>query len=328
MEKLGGLHGFNGWHRPILTDSGGFQVWSLGDLRKISEEGVRFASPINGDKLFLTPEVSMQVQRALNSDIAMVFDECTPIEINGRPTTHEEAARSMQLSLRWARRSRDEFLRGENPNALFGIVQGGMFEDLRDESLAGLTDIGFEGYAVGGLSVGEPKEDMLRILDHIGHRLPADRPRYLMGVQQWQLVAGGVLVFLLSIHLIGCSFSCGSDKREGGEFLVLHGKAGDVGVSLGAVHNLVEQTVQAVSGVRSLQVKVSVAKKAAKDGAQLSLRLAIVIGKEANAAAVSDDIRTEVRRAMQETMGVDEFSLDIVVEDISNAPLTKKKRVV
>ena len=182
MEKLGGLHGFNGWQRPILTDSGGFQVWSLGDLRKISEEGVRFASPINGDKLFLTPEVSMQVQRALNSDIAMVFDECTPIEINGRPTTHEEAARSMQLSLRWARRSRDEFLRGENPNALFGIVQGGMFEDLRDESLAGLTDIGFEGYAVGGLSVGEPKEDMLRILDHIGHRLPADRPRYLMGV--------------------------------------------------------------------------------------------------------------------------------------------------
>ena len=182
MEKLGGLHGFNGWHHPILTDSGGFQVWSLGDLRKISEEGVRFASPINGDKLFLTPEVSMQVQRALNSDIAMVFDECTPIEINGRPTTHEEAARSMQLSLRWARRSRDEFLRGENPNALFGIVQGGMFEDLRDESLAGLTDIGFEGYAVGGLSVGEPKEDMLRILDHIGHRLPADRPRYLMGV--------------------------------------------------------------------------------------------------------------------------------------------------
>ena len=152
--------------------------------------------------------------------------------------------------------------------------------------------------------------------------------RYLMGAQQWQLVAGGVLVFLLSIHLIGCSFSGGSDKREGGEFLVLHGKAGDVGVSIGAVHNLVEQTVQAVSGVRSLQVKVSVAKKTAKDGAQLSLRLAIVIGKEANAAAVSDDIRTEVRRAMQETMGVDEFSLDIVVEDISNAPLTKKKRVV
>ena len=152
--------------------------------------------------------------------------------------------------------------------------------------------------------------------------------RYLMGAQQWQVVAGGVLAFLLSIHLIGCSFSGSSGERKGGELLVLHGKAGDVGVSLGAVHNLVEQTVQAVSGVRSLQVKVSVAKKAAKDGAQLSLRLAIIIGKEANAAAVSDDIRTEVRRAMQETMGVDEFSLDIVVEDISNAPLTKKKRVV
>ena len=182
VEEAGGIQRFMNYDGPMLTDSGGFQVWSLGDLRKISEEGVRFASPINGDKLFLTPEVSMQVQRALNSDIAMVFDECTPIEINGRPTTHEEAARSMQLSLRWARRSRDEFLRGENPNALFGIVQGGMFEDLRDESLAGLTDIGFEGYAVGGLSVGEPKEDMLRILDHIGHRLPADRPRYLMGV--------------------------------------------------------------------------------------------------------------------------------------------------
>lgn len=182
MEKLGGLHGFNGWHRPILTDSGGFQVWSLGELRKISEEGVRFASPINGDRLFLTPEISMQVQRALNSDIAMVFDECTPYEVDGRPTTRDEAAQSMQLSLRWARRSRNEFLDGKNPNALFGIVQGGMFEDLRDESLAGLKEIGFEGYAIGGLSVGEPKADMLRILDHVGHRLPADRPRYLMGV--------------------------------------------------------------------------------------------------------------------------------------------------
>ncbi|MDO4904420.1 MAG: tRNA guanosine(34) transglycosylase Tgt [Lautropia sp.] len=182
MEKLGGLHGFNGWHKPILTDSGGFQVWSLGALRRISEEGVRFASPINGDKLLLTPEISMQVQRALNSDIAMVFDECTPYEIDGRPTTRQEAAESMRLSLRWARRSRDEFLNGQNPNALFGIVQGGMFEDLREESLAGLTEIGFEGYAIGGLSVGEPKEDMQRILDHIGHRLPAQAPRYLMGV--------------------------------------------------------------------------------------------------------------------------------------------------
>lgn len=182
MEKLGGLHGFNGWQHPVLTDSGGFQVWSLGALRRISEEGVRFASPINGDRLLLTPEISMQVQRALNADIAMVFDECTPYEIDGRPATRQEARDSMQLSLRWARRSRDEFLRGENPNALFGIVQGGMFEDLREESLAGLTAIGFEGYAIGGLSVGEPKADMLRILDHIGHRLPAGSPRYLMGV--------------------------------------------------------------------------------------------------------------------------------------------------
>ena len=182
LEKFGGLHGFNGWHKPILTDSGGFQVWSLGDLRKISEDGVRFASPINGDRLLLTPEVSMQVQRALNSDIAMVFDECTPYQIDGRPASEREAGESMRLSLRWARRSRDEFDRLGNPNALFGIVQGGMFEHLRDESLAGLQEIGFDGLAIGGLSVGEPKEDMLRILAHCGSRLPAAKPRYLMGV--------------------------------------------------------------------------------------------------------------------------------------------------
>ncbi len=182
LRKFGGLHGFNRWDGPILTDSGGFQVWSLGALRKISEEGVRFASPINGDKLLLTPEKSIEVQTALNSDIAMVFDECTPYEIDGRPANADEAAVSMRLSLRWARRSRDAFLQGGNPNALFGIVQGGMYETLRDESLAGLTEIGFEGYAIGGLSVGEPKEDMLRVLDHIAHRLPADKPRYLMGV--------------------------------------------------------------------------------------------------------------------------------------------------
>ncbi len=191
MDKFGGLHRFNGWSKPILTDSGGFQVWSLGDLRKISEEGVRFASPINGDKLLLTPEVSMQVQRSLNSDIAMVFDECTPYEIDGRVATEQEAADSMRLSLRWARRSRDEFDRLGNPNALFGIVQGGMFESLRDESLAGLQDVGFEGLAIGGLSVGEPKEDMMRILAHCGTRLPADKPRYLMGVGTPEdLVAG------------------------------------------------------------------------------------------------------------------------------------------
>ena len=186
IEVHAGLHRFMGWSRPILTDSGGFQVFSLGALRKISEEGVRFASPVNGDRLFLTPEESMRIQDVLNSDIAMVFDECTPYAIGDRPATVDEAAASMRLSLRWAGRSRGAFDRldeaRERRNALFGIVQGGMFESLRDESLAGLVDIGFEGYAIGGLSVGEPKEDMLRILAHTTPRLPAGRPRYLMGV--------------------------------------------------------------------------------------------------------------------------------------------------
>ncbi|NMG14588.1 tRNA guanosine(34) transglycosylase Tgt [Aromatoleum bremense] len=183
----GGLHRFMNWDRPILTDSGGFQVFSLGALRKISEEGVKFASPIDGAKLFLTPEESMRIQTVLNSDIAMIFDECTP-----HPATHDEAAKSMQLSLRWARRSRDEFDRLANPNALFGIVQGGMFEDLRDESLAALDAIGFSGYAIGGLSVGEPKEDMARILAHTAPRLPAGRPRYLMGVGTPEDIVAGV----------------------------------------------------------------------------------------------------------------------------------------
>ena len=182
MEKHGGLHGFMHWDKPILTDSGGFQVFSLNGLRKITEEGVKFASPIDGSRLFLTPEESMRIQKALNSDIAMVFDECTPYSIEGRPATAEEAAKSMRMSLRWARRSRDAFHALGNPNALFGIVQGGMYESLRDESLAGLVDIGFEGYAIGGLSVGEPKEDMLRILAHVTPRLPEHAPRYLMGV--------------------------------------------------------------------------------------------------------------------------------------------------
>ncbi len=182
IEKHGGLHGFMGWDKPILTDSGGFQVFSLKGLRKITEEGVKFASPINGDKLFLTPEVSMQIQRVLNSDIVMVFDECTPYKINDRPATEEEAAKSMRMSLRWARRSKDEFERLKNPNALFGIVQGGMYEHLREESLKGLTEIGFHGYAVGGLSVGEPKEEMHRIMEKIVWQLPEDKPRYLMGV--------------------------------------------------------------------------------------------------------------------------------------------------
>ena len=182
MDKFGGLHGFMGWDKPILTDSGGFQVFSLGAMRKITEEGVKFASPIDGSRLFLSPEISMQIQRSLNSDIVMQFDECTPYEIDGRPATAEEAAKSMRMSLRWAQRSMNEFNRGENPNALFGIVQGGMYERLRDESLAGLEDINFPGLAIGGLSVGEPKEDMQRILAHVGPRLPANKPHYLMGV--------------------------------------------------------------------------------------------------------------------------------------------------
>lgn len=183
IKKLGGLHDFMQWQKPILTDSGGFQVFSLSNLRsKLTEEGVRFSSPLNGEKLFLDPEESMRIQTVLNSDIAMVLDECTPYEIDDRPATHEEAARSMRLSLRWAKRSKTAFTELENPNALFGIVQGGMFEDLRQESLEGLVDIGFHGYAIGGLSVGEPKEDMVRILEHIAHKLPDNAPRYLMGV--------------------------------------------------------------------------------------------------------------------------------------------------
>ena len=171
----GGLHQFMGWDGPILTDSGGFQVWSLGALRKISEEGVKFRSPINGDSCFLTPEESMRIQKVLNSDIVMIFDECTPY-----PATVKEANDSMQLSLRWARRSKDAH--AGNENALFGIIQGGMYEDLRDVSLKGLTDIDFDGYAIGGLSVGEPKEDMLRILAHTAPKMPVNKPRYLMGV--------------------------------------------------------------------------------------------------------------------------------------------------
>ncbi|MFV0679517.1 tRNA guanosine(34) transglycosylase Tgt [Ottowia sp.] len=182
LRDFGGLHGFENWHKPILTDSGGFQVWSLGEMRKINEEGVRFASPVNGDKLFLTPEISMQIQTVLNSDIAMQFDECTPYETKGHITTEREARASMALSLRWAARCQTEFARLGNPNALFGIVQGGMFETLRQESLEQLVAMDFPGYAIGGVSVGEPKEDMLRITAHTPHRLPANKPRYLMGV--------------------------------------------------------------------------------------------------------------------------------------------------
>jgi len=182
LRQFGGLHRFESWQRPILTDSGGFQVWSLGEMRKISEEGVKFASPVNGDKLFLTPETSMQIQHVLNSDIVMQFDECTPYETKGHITTEKEARASMELSLRWARRCLDEFQRLSNPNALFGIVQGGMFETLREESLASLVELDLPGYAIGGVSVGEPKEAMQRIVAHTPHRLPDAKPRYLMGV--------------------------------------------------------------------------------------------------------------------------------------------------
>ena len=175
VKAHGDLHDFTQWQGPILTDSGGFQVFSLGDMRKITEEGVKFKSPIDGSSVFIDPETSIQVQRDLGSDVVMIFDECTPY-----PATEKEAYQSMQLSLRWAERSK--VAHADSPSALFGIVQGGMYENLRNESLAGLEQIGFDGYAIGGLSVGEPKEDMIRILDHLADNMPADKPRYLMGV--------------------------------------------------------------------------------------------------------------------------------------------------
>ena len=197
VTQFGGLHAFEKWNRPILTDSGGFQVWSLGAMRTISEEGVRFSSPVNGDKLFLTPEISMQIQATLNSDIVMQFDECTPYisvepKTRGQLTTDSEARQSMELSLRWAQRCKEEFGRLANPNALFGIVQGGMFESLRQESLEQLVAMDFPGYAVGGVSVGEPKEEMLRIMAHTPQRLPAHKPRYLMGVGTPEDIVEGV----------------------------------------------------------------------------------------------------------------------------------------
>ncbi len=185
IKKHGTLHDFAQWSGPILTDSGGFQVFSLGDLRKITEDGVKFRSPIDGSEIYLTPERSVEVQRDLGSDIVMIFDECTPY-----PATEEEARVSMELSLRWAKRSK--VAHEGNPNALFGIVQGGMYEGLRSESLAGLVNIGFDGYAIGGLSVGEPKEDMVRILDHLGPVMPEDKPRYLMGVGKPQDIVEAV----------------------------------------------------------------------------------------------------------------------------------------
>src|SRR5690554_6514442 len=185
IKAHGDLHDFTQWQKPILTDSGGFQVFSLCAMRKITEEGVDFRSPIDGVKIFMTPESSMQVQRDLGADVVMVFDECTPY-----PATEKEANDSMQLSMRWARRSKDAH--GDNPSALFGIVQGGMYEHLRDESLEKLTEIGFDGYAIGGLSVGEPKEDMKRIIAHTAPKMPVDKPRYLMGVGKPEDLVEGV----------------------------------------------------------------------------------------------------------------------------------------
>lgn len=185
IKLHGDLHDFMQWQGPILTDSGGFQVFSLGKMRKITEKGVTFQSPVNGDKVFVGPEESMQVQRDLGSDVVMIFDECTPY-----PATEQEAADSMRRSLRWADRSKVEH--GDSESALFAIVQGGMYESLRDESLEGLTQIGFDGYAIGGLSVGEPKDEMVKILDYIAHQLPEDKPRYLMGVGKPEDLVEGV----------------------------------------------------------------------------------------------------------------------------------------
>jgi len=185
ISRHGDLHDFTHWQGPILTDSGGFQVFSLGDIRKITEEGVHFRSPVNGSKIFMGPEESMQVQRELGSDIVMIFDECTPY-----PATEDEARISMELSLRWAERSKQAH--GDNPAALFGIVQGGVYEHLRGESLQGLVDIGFDGYAVGGLSVGEPAEDRWKVLDYLSTELPKDKPRYLMGVGTPEDIVEGV----------------------------------------------------------------------------------------------------------------------------------------
>lgn len=187
IKNHGDLHDFMQWQGPILTDSGGFQVFSLGDIRKIKEEGVHFRNPINGSKIFLSPEISMEVQYDLGSDIVMIFDECAPF-----PAEWDYVKHSMEMSLRWAKRSRQRFDELGNQNALFGIVQGGVHEELRDVSIKGLLEIGFDGYAVGGLAVGEPKADMYRILEHTCPQLPQDKPRYLMGVGKPEDLVEGV----------------------------------------------------------------------------------------------------------------------------------------
>ena len=187
IDQFGGLHDFIGWNKPILTDSGGFQVFSLGAMRRIKEEGVYFRSPIDGAKVFLSPEISMQIQKSLNSDIVMQFDECTPY-----PATHAEADKSLALSLRWGQRCLDEHHKLGNTNALFGIIQGSMYQDLRQKSLEGLLKMDFDGYAIGGLSVGEPKDEMMAVLDYLPDDMPADKPRYLMGVGKPQDIVEAV----------------------------------------------------------------------------------------------------------------------------------------
>lgn len=177
IDKFGGLHDFIGWNKPILTDSGGFQVFSLGAMRKIKEDGVTFRSPIDGAKVFLSPEISMQIQHSLNSDIVMQFDECTPY-----PATYSEADKSLELSLRWGERCINEHAKLNNKNALFGIIQGSMYRELREKSLSGLLAMPFDGYAIGGLSVGEPKDEMTSVLNYLPHLMPTNKPRYLMGV--------------------------------------------------------------------------------------------------------------------------------------------------
>ena len=190
LRAQGGMHGFARWDRPILTDSGGFQVFSLAKRRKITEQGVTFASPVDGSRVFLGPEESMQIQKVIGSDIVMIFDECTPYLVNGEPASEKVARESMELSLRWAERSRRAH--EGNDAALFGIVQGGMYESLRDRSAAGLIDIGFDGFAVGGLAVGEPQDEREKMLDHVCPQLPDDKPRYLMGVGRPEDIVEGV----------------------------------------------------------------------------------------------------------------------------------------
>ena len=229
IKQHGDLHDFMNWDFPILTDSGGFQVFSLGAMRKITEEGVLFQSPVNGDQIMMSPEKSMEVQRDLGSDIVMIFDECTPY-----PATEKEAKDSMELSLRWAKRSKEGH--GDNPSALFGIIQGGMYPELRAQSQAGLEEIGFDGYALGGLSVGEPKNEMMNILDHCAYKMPENKPRYLMGV--------GIIKIRNAVHKtdtgpLDPDCDCHTCKNYSRAYLHHLDKCNEIlGARLNTIHNL------------------------------------------------------------------------------------------